>query len=584
MILTRLAELYDRLAGEGLVERNGYERKPIALLLVLDRDGRLLAVIDGREPSGPGKSGRICAVPQSINRGNAIAPKLLWGNAEYVLGLARDKAPDARRQRRVEAAHKAFKELTDQLAAAVQDDPAVAAVSAFLKHHDPDRFEYAAQIEANLDISFVYEPEPHGLVCERDSVRQWLSSQSGDVLTESQCLVTGQIEPIQRLHKEIRGAGGVSSGPKLVSFDDPAFESYGLVRGANAPIGATAAYAYTTALNWLLSDWRHRLRLGQLMVVFWAAREVPAETFLSDLFGDPPGDETEVERSARAVRVQTLLTAPRSGIVPEDIETDFYVLGLAPNAARHAIASWHEGKLADTIHRVRNWFDDLALVGGPRFAPETLPLNALLLALAPDGDTARLPPRTPAAILRAALDNGRLPEEILMLALDRLRLPLAANSRRRQQILSARYPLTALLRAVLRRNHAMETTVSLDLTATDPAYRWGRLFAVFEKAQEDAQEGINVTVRDRFWASAAATPAMVFGVLSRLNGHHLRKLEAPGRIRFERLIGEIMSGIQDFPSRLSLPEQGRFALGYWHQRTALFTRRDSAAPSTDQAA
>lgn len=589
MILARLVDLYDRLANDGRVERAGYEFRPIGYLLVLDHDGKLLDVLDTRDASGAAKQGRSFSVPSAVKRTSGTAANLLWDHAEYVLGLPRDSlAPETNGKKETER-HSAFRAAIDALPAETLADEGVAAVCAFLSAHDPSTFArtpFAARLDDRTrNISFVLASEPDGLICERNAVRMAVANTepSGENV---QCLITGRQEPPGRLHPDF---SGIAPKPKerlsLVSFQQPAFRSYGLIQGANAPVGITAVYAYGTALKWLLAQSRHKLRLGQITVVFWAAKAAPAETFLSDLFGDPPRDETEAERSARAVRVQTLLTAPWSGIVPEDLDIDFYVLGLtAPNTARAAVTSWHEGRLADTILHVRCWFDDLTLAGRPPFLPETLPLNTLLQALAPDGELDRLPPRTPAAVLRAALDSGRLPEEVLTLALDRLRLPLSANPRRRRHILSARYPLTALLRAILRRNHAMETTVSLDLTATDPAYRWGRLFAVFEKAQEDAQPGIDATVRDRFWASAAATPAMVFAVLSRLNGHHLRKLETPGRIRFERLIGEIMSGLQDLPARLSLQEQGRFALGYWHQRTALFTRRESVAPSTDQAA
>jgi CRISPR-associated protein Csd1 len=579
MILTRLAELYDRLASEGTVERAGYEYRPIAYLLVLDSAGKLLDIIDTREPSGAARHGRSFSVPAAAKRTVGIAANLLWDNVEYSLGLSRDTDATDAELKKVAARHNAFRTFIDTLFGTANTDEGIIAVQAFLVSHQPVAFAgtpFATRLDdRSRNVAFVLNADPGRLICEREAVRARVA---GNVAAGPavQCLITGQWEPPARLHPALRGvAGGQTSGVSLVSFNLPAFQSYGLAQGDNAPVGTSAAFAYGTALNWLLAERRHRLRLGQLTVVFWAAKATQAETFLSDLFGDPPRDEAEAERSARAARVQTLLTAPRSGIVPEDMETGFYLLGLAPNAARAAVASWHEGNLADAVLRVRRWFDDLALAGRPTFIPETLSLPFLLRAVAPLGEMDRLSPRTPAALLSAALDGGKLPEELLTLALGRLRVSRRPGDG---------YALTALLRVALLRNHAMETTVSLDLAATDPAYRWGRLFAVFEKAQEDAQEGINVTVRDRFWASAAATPSMVFGVLSRLNGHHLRKLETPGRIRFERLIGEIMSGIQDFPSRLSLPEQGRFALGYWHQRTALFTRRDSAAPSTDQAA
>ena len=577
MILAQLAALYERLAAAGLIERDGYERRPIAFLLVIDSHGKLRGVHDTRETAGPAKRGRMCSVPQAINRGSAIAPKLLWGNREYVLGLPNEDNPDERRRRRVAEAHNAFKARVYELTASVPDDLAVAAVSAFLEAHDPARFlsaPYATTIEPGVDISFVFEPEPNRLVCEGESVRAWLTAQGGDVLPPGQCLVSGRIEPIQRLHKEISGLGGASPGRRLVSFDDPAFKSYGFDRGDNAPVGAATAYGYTSALNWLLAEPRHRLRLGQLAVVAWAGTDTPAETFLADVFGEPPRDETEADRTARVARVRELLAAPRTGISPDALETDFFVLGLAPNAARVAVALWEQGRLADMVNRVRGWFADLELVGRPSFMPDTFSLPALLRALAPLGEVDHLPPRTAASLLSAALTGQRLPQELLGWALARLRLSRGA----------AAYSLTALLRVLLRRNHAMESTVSLDPSATDRAYLWGRLFAVFEKAQEEAQPGIDATVRDRFWGSAAATPQLVFPVLSRLNGHHLRKLDQPARIRLERLSGEIMGGVRDFPARLSLAEQGRFALGYWHQRTALFTRREPTAIPAENAA
>jgi CRISPR-associated protein Csd1 len=579
MILARLVELYDRLAREGHVERAGYEYQPVAYLLVLDSDGKLLEIVDTRTASGDGKRGRRFSVPSAAKRASGIIANLLWDNAEYVLGLPRDPAASVSERGKVAARHAAFRAAVDAIAVTVSADPGIVAVQAFLCAHKPDAFAatplFARLEDRTANLSFVNASELDRLICERDAVRAFVAA-SETAGVAIQCLVTGKQSVPARLHPALRGvAGGQTSGVSLVSFNLAAFRSYGLTKGDNAPVGTSAAFAYGTALNWLLSERRHRLRLGQLTVVFWASKALPAETFISDLFGDPPLDETEAERSARALRVQMLLTGPRTGIVPEDLVAEFFVLGLAPNAARAAAASWQEGDLADAILTVRRWFNDLDLAGRPSFLADSPSLPFLLRALAPLGEMNRLSPRIPANVLRSALDGGRLPEEVLALALGRLRVSERPGDR---------YALTSLLRTILRRNHAMETTVSLDLNATDPAYRWGRLFAVFEKAQEEAQPGIDATVRDRFWSSAAATPAMVFGVLNRLNGHHLRKLEMPARVRLERLTGEIMSEIQDFPTRLSLPEQGRFALGYWHQRTAFFVRRESANSAADQAA
>lgn len=570
MILARLVELYERLAREGLVEEPGFERKAIAYLLVLDADGRLVDVLDTREAEGPNKRGRAFRVPQGPKRAAGIEPALLWDNAEYVLGLPRDAAAPRGSLDKVAARHRAFRDAVLALPEITRRSAPVAAVLTFLDRHDPEAFAttpFAARFEdRTANLSFVIETDPSSLVCDAPDVRAALAA-AGPGAGEGQCLVTGSHGPLARLHPAFKGVvGGQTSGVSLVSFNNVAFESYGLKQGDNAPVGTHAAFAYGTALNWLLSERGHRLRLGQLTVVAWADEADPAEN-LFDLFGEPVG-ATEEDRSRRVEQIKALLDAPRRGRDPAAPPNRLHVLGLAPNAARVAVALWQEEVVEDVVDRVRAWFGDLALSGRPPFVAEPLPLGTLLRALAPLGELDRLPPRLPAALLRAALFGGRLPEEALALALLRLRAPRRAD---------APYALTALIRALLTRNHAMEAPVSLDLTATDAAYRWGRLFAVYEKAQADAQPGIEATIRDRFWGGAAATPQLVFATLNRLNGHHLRKLEPRARIPAERLIGEILGGVHGFPARLPLPEQGRFALGYWHQRAALFAPRAATA-------
>ncbi|HEY1386229.1 MAG TPA: type I-C CRISPR-associated protein Cas8c/Csd1 [Dongiaceae bacterium] len=579
MILARLVALYDRLVTSGMVESNGYERRPIAFLLVLHPDGGLVDVVDTRAAEGRERRGRLCNVPMAVKRTVGIAANVLWDNAEYVLGLPRTAGSSQADQRKVAERHEAFRHNVAELAVALPNDRGVQAVHRVLSTHDPTTFrgsQYAARIDdPTANLSFVLSDDPTHLICESSAVRQVVAeagSRSGAV----QCLVTGHLEAPARLHPYLKGVvGGQPSGVSLVSFNLAAFESYGLEQGANAPVGVSAAFAYGTALNWLLAEPRHRLRLGPLTVVAWAGEDTPAETFLTDVFGEAPRTETEDDRSARVARVRALLDSPRSGVTPAELDTDFFVLGLAPNAARAAVALWEQGRLADALANVRCWFADLELAGRPAFLPDMISLASLLRALAPLHEMDRLPPRLPASLLSAALTGSRLPEELLANALARLRIPRGP---------AFAYPLTALLRAVLRRNHAMESSVSLDPSATDFPYRWGRLFAVYEKVQEDAQGDIDATVRDSYWASAAATPAVVCGVLSRLNGHHLRKLETPRRIRAERLIGEVVAEMRDFPPRLSLPEQARFALGYWHQRTALFTRREPAEAIPSEAA
>ena len=153
---------------------------------------------------------------------------------------------------------------------------------------------------------------------------------------------------------------------------------------------------------------------------------------------------------------------------------------------------------------------------------------------------------------------------------------LGAAIRRCRAEQDVTYPRAALIKAVLvrksRGKNAEEVSMSLDTTNGNIGYRLGRLFAVLEKIQEEASPGINATIRDRFYGSASAIPVAAFPHLMKLKNHHLSKLENRGRaINLERMIGEIVDSVSDFPTHLSLPDQGRFAVGYYHQRQALFT-------------
>ena len=117
--------------------------------------------------------------------------------------------------------------------------------------------------------------------------------------------------------------------------------------------------------------------------------------------------------------------------------------------------------------------------------------------------------------------------------------------------------------------------MALDPTITNPGYLLGRLFAVLEKAQQYAVPEASTTIKDRFFGSASATPRSVFPQLIRLAQHHIAKAEY-GRFT-DKLIEEIIAGIQEFPAHLALEDQGLFAIGYYHQRRAFKRAQTSAS-------
>jgi CRISPR-associated protein Csd1 len=386
-------------------------------------------------------------------------------------------------------------------------------------------------------------------------------------------LVTGEADEIERLHPAIKGVWGSQlSGANIVSFNLDAFNSYRKTQGYNAVVGKKAAFAYTTALNSLLAKGsRQRIQVGDASTVFWADKNHPFENLLADLFDEPPKDDPDKNTDA----VKTLYAAPKAGMVPlmED-STRFYVLGLSPNASRISVRFWHAGPVSDIAGNIRQHFDDIR-VARPSFKPETPSLFRLLVSLAAQEKSDNIPPNLAGDVMKAILDGTPYPKTLLQSAVARIR---AEQSQK-----EVTYERASLIKAVLVRearyynSKEKEVSVSLDETNNNIGYRLGRLFAVLERAQEAASPDINATIRDRFYGAASSTPVTVFPQLMKLKNHHLAKLDNRGQaVNLEKQLGQIMDAVDEFPAHLSLPDQGRFAVGYYHQRQAFFTpKKDS---------
>jgi CRISPR-associated protein Csd1 len=355
-------------------------------------------------------------------------------------------------------------------------------------------------------------------------------------------------------------------GANIVSFNLDAFSSYGKSQGGNAPVGKRAVFAYTTALNHLLAKGsKQRIQVGDASTVFWCATPGhKMEELFPGFFGEQDKDNPDLGINA----VAALLNAPKAGTGSiEDDGTRFYVLGLAPNAARIAVRFWIVKTVGELAVNIRKHFDDLRIAHAPH-EPETLSLSAILKAVSrrkSDGgyDT---PPNLGGDVMRSVIENLPYPQTLLAGAIRRIRAE--------QEIT---YPRAAIIKACINRYSGKEELkVSLDENNTNTAYRLGRLFAVLERIQERASPNINATIRDRYYGAASSTPVTVFSTLLKLKNHHLAKLDNKGEaVNFEKLLGQIMDGIADFPAHLDLQNQGRFAIGYYHQRQARSTKSES---------
>ena len=577
MILPALNSYYERMlkTPNSGMPPFGTSIENISFALVLGEDGTLRGVEDLRETDGKKLRPRRVPVPAAEKKASGIKANFLWDATGYVLG--RD---DKGKQVRIDRCHAAFIELVN--AYCDDSDPGLKAVLTFLDgckgREVVSRDDWSEICGTNLVFRLDGVP---GFLHERAAARKaWetcLASRGTEEL--GQCLVSGlEQQPIARLHPSIKGVlGAQSSGASIVSFNLPAFGSYGKEQSFNAPISQKAAFSYTTALNVLLSRGsRQKITIGDATYVFWAACSNPAEGIFAYLF-DPPAETVETasaqDDQQTAGQVRGLLKSIRDGrkateFLPSlDDDVQFYILGLAPNAARLSIRFWEANSVGTLLERVGEHYAQLGIVRQFDSEPEFPPLWRLLCQTASLGKSENISPVLAGGMARAILTGALYPQNLLPVVLERIRAEHNVT-----------YFRAALLKAYLLRNKHMEVSVSLDLNRTDRPYLLGRLFAVLEKAQEEAIPGANATIKDRYLASAAATPGQVFHMLLKNSANHIAKLkkspDKKGRaFHYDIMAQDIISGFSDYPKTMKAEEQGLFMIGYYHQRKDFYTKK-----------
>lgn len=578
MILQALHGYYERMSAEpdSGMPSYGTSVENISFALVLDADGKLRGIEDLREQEGRKLRARKMAVPAAVTRTSGVKANFCWDKSSYVLGNDKDGAA-ANAERFM-----AFKERLYTICSHVDDD-GFFAVQRFLDGWEPEQAEQLVAAFQSWDdvasANLVFRLEgTKGFVHNRPSVQSvWLAHCANfDSSPKVQCLVTGECDvPQAWVHTPIKGVtGGQTSGGYIVSYNATAFVSYGKDK---ADVGETSAFAYTTALNALLTRGsRQKVAIGDATIVFWAERSSPAEDFLADIFDPVPGPSSAevVTDHQTSAKIYDLLQAVRSGrravdIVPDlDESVRFFLLALSPNAARLSIRFWEVDTVGGLLHKIGQYFRDLDIVRQYDNEPEFPPLWRLLCQTATLNKSENISPVLAGGMARAMLTGARYPQSLLPVVLGRIRAEHAVT-----------YYRAALIKAFLTRNTQMEVPVSLDPERTDRPYLLGRLFAVLEKTQEEAVPGANATIKDRYLGSASATPGQVFHMLLKNSANHvakLRKDSEKGKLAYyyDTMVQDIMSAFSEFPTTQSAEEQGLFMIGYYHQRKDFFTKKN----------
>jgi len=594
MILQKLAAYYDRIAADpataDVLPKPGYSLQQISFCVVLKPDGSLhefQSVIDANEKKP--RPLKLLVPGQGKPSGNGINPCFLWDNAAYLLGF---KVDDPKPERTRES----FETFRDKMLAAEPQiaSPAFSAVCTFLKSWSPeqaaDRRGELEPISTNFGV-FKIAGELRYVHDDPAVVAYWSAhGGSEDEAAEGFCLVTGQREPIAKLHEpKIKGVNGAqSAGALLVSFNAAAYESLGKSQGANGPVGVSTTFKYTNALNYLLSRPDRRTGLGDATFTYWADRPTRLEEYFDPMFADqpPPKADAPPEDKQRAEQVKSFLEQLRNGHAAADAfdadsSVGFYVLGLSPNASRLSVRFWEQSTVGEMKSRLSQHLQDTKLVGQrptepplmlKRFVDATGRAefqNGTFKSYAGvDEDVGKL---LSGALSRAVLTGGPYPASLLTAMLARLRADGYVS-----------HPRVAAIKATLVRNNrnkfsSKEALVALDPDRKDPAYVTGRLFALLERIQEDASGDLNATIKDRYFSAASATPAGVFPRLIRLSQHHLSGLgkeKAGLKVSRDKLYGEIMGKLAAFAPQFTLDDQGLFAIGYYHQRQDFYTKKN----------
>lgn len=602
MILQALTRYYDILSNDpdSDIAPPNYSSTGVSFGLNISDKGVLLDVIPLFEQVQRGKKieekPKRMIVPEQVKKTSRISSNFLCENSAYILGIS-DKGDVEYSKKRFEEFARFNKELLMQA-----DSKAANAVIAFLNDYTPENGRENPKITPYLEtilkggnLVFIYNGN---FVHEDPAIRiVWEKYKSGSDAILIQCLVTGEVAPLARLHPSLKGIRDANpTGATLVGFNARAYESYNREQGMNSPVSEKAAFAYTTALNYLLSSSNENRKfvIGDTTVVYWAESENKdyAKAFLGLCEPEEvevPVEEAKIERDKQAekklkkiaTKVRRVQALDKENLLKDlDGNPRFYVLGLAPNAARVSVRFFHSDPFDKVVEKIMQHYKDLEIIKEFEDQHTYLTIQDILKeTISPKASDKDASPLLAGSVFRAILENTPYPAALYNSIINRVRA-----DQDEKYFKKINYARAAILKAYLLRkyrsqpNHPIQEVLvmSLNEQSNHPAYVLGRLFAVLEKVQQEAVGDVNASIKDRYFTSACASPASVFPILLRLSQHHISKVGAYYHDkRIETILNKLDIEKNPIPSRLSLDDQGVFVLGYYHERKDLWTSKKS---------
>lgn len=572
MILKALYDYYQRKSEE--LPAFGCELKEIGFILVIDKDGNFLRFEDRRIDK---KNASSFLVKKHVGRSSAPIANLLYDNCSYILGYSTEGDIDSNAKY-----ISVFKAKVEELYTKLPNNSAVSAIWKFYQKNPAENLLKVQadplwpEIEKNLNkkystFSFLLEGETTIVAAQKDVINADEEKEGNE--KEQLCLITGNQGKAVDVTTATMIAGSQATA-KLVAFQvNSGYDSYGKQKGFNAPISQKAEFAYTTALNHILSaNSRNKFLVGNRTYLFWGSSNSngnqETESSIFAMFGF--NDSEEEDPNARIYQIRKVFEGIYSGSIKTDLNDRFYIAGLAPNAARIAIVYWAELPLKDFAHAILRHFEDMEIVDARKEKKPYMALKSILATVTLGGKLKDVTKNLPNAVIKSIFQGLPYPDTLYHSCLRRIRAELPKRKLDKPPITITR---AAILKAYLNRKYTNQKPIQimLDKENTNQGYLCGRLFAVIDKLHNDANH-IH-SIRERYMNAASSTPATVFATILNLSAIHANNLNNEGsRIFYDKLKQEIISKINadGFPSHLDLQDQGRFFVGYYQQMQSFF--------------
>ena len=564
MILKALYDYYNRCDN---LPAKGMEEKEIGFLIVLSPDGHFLRFEDCRTEKD---HARVYLVKKHVGRSSAAVANYLYDNSAYVLGYS--EKSNGKEQLYFDT----FKAKVESISELFPDNKDLYAIRSFYNNSRETILDMISldvlweDIKKNLSkkystFSFRIEGDLK-IVAEKKEILQ-LEDCDDETKADNLCLVSGKHGPSVDTTTATMIAGSQATA-KLVAFQvNSGYDSYGKSKCGNAPISEEAEFAYTTALNSMLQKGsRNKFMLGSRTFVFWASNNKEAsketEESLFELLGF--SEDTNDDPNANLMKVRKVFESIYSGIMKTGLDDKFYILGLAPNSARIAVIYWSETTLKDFAEKILCHFNDMEIHDTRKDKKPYMGIREIISSVTLGGKLSDATPNLPEAVVKSIFQGLPYPQTLYSACIRRIRAE--------QKLTITR---AAIIKAYLNRqsNNNKKIDIMLDKDNNNQGYLCGRLFAVLDKIQEEANK--ISSIRERYMNAASSTPSAVFATILNLSVHHSEKLEEGRRIYFEKLKQEILDKVSadGFPTHLDLQDQGRFFVGYYHQRQDFFTSK-----------